>query len=110
MKKLYDIEYLASFGRKVIKLRFDLFDASLVRRAAQQTILIELILARPKVEFGSSHEKLDVWTRPNSAYLRILMSDQELACSRGTFVRGRILLFNSCMSPDFSLVPDHQIE
>ena len=32
MKKLYDDVYLASFGRKVIKLRFDLFDASLVRR------------------------------------------------------------------------------
>ena len=32
MKKLYDNVYLASFGRKVIKLRFDLLDASLVRR------------------------------------------------------------------------------
>ena len=32
MKKLYDNVYLASFGRKVIKLRFDQFDASLVRR------------------------------------------------------------------------------
>ena len=39
MKKLYDNVYLASFGRKVIKLRFDLFDASLVLRLAQQTIL-----------------------------------------------------------------------
>ena len=36
---LYDNVYLASFGRKDIKLRFDLFDASLVRRLAQQTIL-----------------------------------------------------------------------
>ena len=31
---------------------------------------------------------LDVWTRPNSAYTGILMSDQELVCSRGTCVRG----------------------
>ena len=30
---------LASCGRKVIKLRFGLFDASLVRLSAQQTIL-----------------------------------------------------------------------
>ena len=39
MKKMYDNVYLASFGTKVIKLRFDQFDASLVRRLAQQTIL-----------------------------------------------------------------------
>ena len=83
MKKLYDNVYSASFGRKVMKLRFDMFDASLVRRSAQQTILS--YLARPKLEFGSSREMLDVWTRPNSAYIRILMSDQELACSRGTW-------------------------
>ena len=93
MKKLYDNVYLASFGRKVIKLRFDLFDASLVRRSAQQTILT--ILARPKLEFGLSHEKLDIGSRPNSAYIRILRSDQELACSRGTCVRGGF----SCSSP-----------
>ena len=37
---------------------------------------------------GSTHVKLDVWTRPNSAYIRILMSDRELACSRGTCVGG----------------------
>ena len=108
MKKLYDNVYLASFGRKVIKLRFDLFDASLVRRSAQQTILT--YFSSTKLEFGSSHEKLDVWTTPYSAHIRILRCDQELVCSRGTCIRGGILLFNSCMSPDFLVVPDHQIE
>ena len=47
-----------------------------------------------------------------SSYLQLVV-----ACSRGTCVGeggggcGReILPFNSCMSPDFLLVPDHQIE
>ena len=98
-EKLYDSVYLASFGRKVIKLRFDLFDASLVRRLAQQTILT--YFSSTQLEFGSSHEKFGVWTRPNSAYIRILKSDPELACSRAMRQEG-ILLFNSCMSPAIS--------
>ena len=77
------------------------FDVWLSRRS-------QLILARPKLEFGSSHEQLNVLTRSNSAYICILRSDQELACSRGTCVRRRFS--SSCMSPDFLLVPDHQIE
>ena len=39
--------------------------------------------------------------RPNPGYIRILGSDQELVCSRGTCVGrggGKLLLFNSCMS------------
>ena len=87
MKKLYDHVYLAPFGRKVIKLRFDLFDASLVRRSPQQTILTYFSSTKIRVSLAS-HEKLDFWTRPNSAYIRILMSDQELTCSRGICVRG----------------------
>ena len=39
---------------------FDWLDVSQVRRLSQQTIL-ELNLGRPKLEFGSSHEKFDVW-------------------------------------------------
>ena len=70
MKNLYDNVYLALFGRKFIKIAFcydsvDWFGVSSVRRLTQQTIL-RLNLGRPKVEFGSSHEKFDVWPRPYS--------------------------------------------
>ena len=67
-----------------MKLRFDLFDAPLVRRLTQQTILTYF----GSTQIGSSREMLDVWARPNSAYISILMSDQELVCSRGTCFRG----------------------
>ena len=53
MKELYDNVYLASFGRKVIKLRFDLFDASLVRRLAQPTILTYFSSTQIRVLFVS---------------------------------------------------------
>ena len=67
----------------------------------------------PKLKFGSSHEKFDVWPRPNPDYIRFLGSDRELVCSRGAWLRGgggKLFLFNSCMSPDSLLVPDHQME
>ena len=79
MKKLHDNVYLASCERKVIKLRFDLFDASLVRRLAQQTILT----------YFSSTQIRDwfvVLTRTNSGYIRIFRSDEALVCSPGTCV------------------------
>ena len=53
MKKLYDNVYLASFGRKVIKLRFDQFDASLVRHLAQQAILAYFSSTQIRVWFVS---------------------------------------------------------
>ena len=53
MKKLCDNVYLASLGRKVIKLRFDLFDASLVRRSAQKTILTYFSSTQIRVWFVS---------------------------------------------------------
>ena len=87
-------------------------DVSKVRLLTQHTILT-FKFSSTQIRLCTSHEKFDVWPRPNPDYIRVLGNDRELVCSRGTWLRGgggKLFLFISCMSPDFVLVPDHQIE
>ena len=55
MKQLYDIVYLASFGRKFIQIAFSSDSADWF-----STSQPENDPNLPKLEFGSSHEKFDV--------------------------------------------------
>ena len=53
---------LASFGWKFIKLLFGLIQ--LIDSTSDDPTDDLLNLCRPKLEFGSCHEMLDVWPRP----------------------------------------------
>ena len=72
---MYDTVYLATFGRKFI------------------TDLIQLIgstrpkyLGRPKLEFGSSCEKFDVWPRPKPHFESEILRNAEMAYSNSIVI------------------------
>ena len=64
---MYDNVYLTAVGRTLLKLLFGLIQmigSTLPKFDVWPNRQFSLNLGPPKLEFGSSHEKFDVWLRP----------------------------------------------
>ena len=72
---MYDIVYLAPLGRKFITDLIQLIGSSRPK-----------YLSRPKLEFGSSCEKFDVWPWPKPRFASEIFRNAEMAYSNSIVI------------------------